>query len=197
MNQTRDKKHISQQVESWIAQDEIPAPSCLKPVKKWDLYSEMDDEEFEAYLDFMQWYLGQEHLPLLSIPKTEHEVDFWAMELDESGHDVSAFNTIDFQRLHPYRFDKYQYKLKKVYEKVKDLAITHSCISNEQGKRNTHQRYVNLVENEFRDRGLKLIESYKNNRLQMNKVKLKREIAALNSKIRKCKKIWQEYAYCA
>ena len=102
----------------------------------------MDESEIEAYWEFISWYLGQEHLLLLSIPKPE-ESDFWTAELDELGNNVSAMNTHDFERLYP--FNKYHYKLKKMCERVKDLAITHSCISDEEGRKNVKNRFLSFA----------------------------------------------------
>ena len=58
----------------------------------------------------------------------------------------SAFNTVDFQRQHPFNFDRFGYRLKKVYKKVQDLAVMHSVISNEAGRINVQQRYRALVD---------------------------------------------------
>jgi len=154
----------------------------------------MIDEDPEEYWDFIKWHLEQEHLTLESIPKQEG-CEFWAIELDEDGHDVSAFNTQDFEKHHP--FNKYQYKLKKIdeiYEKVKDLAITYSCISDEQGKKNVYQRCKNLVEKEFKDKGTMLLEYYKKYSVWTNKYRLFMRIKEINSRINKCRAIWRKYA---
>jgi len=172
--------------------ENTPSPANLKRIKKLDPYSEMDDEKRQACFDFIKWYLSQEHLTLQSIPKPE-EPDFQTVELDEEGNNVSAFNTHDFERLHP--FNKYHYKLKKIYERLRDLAITHSCLSNEDGKNNTYQRFKNIVEIEFRDEAVMLLEHYKKYSAWMDKHRLIKKIEELNSKIRKCKEIWRKYAY--
>jgi len=185
-------KEISGIVDSWIDEEELPVSAGLKPIRKYDLYSEMDEEEIQAYFDFMEWYFCQEHLLFLDLPRLE-EPDFWPVELDDFGNDISAFNTHDYERLHP--FDRYHWKLKKAYERVKELALTHSCISQEEGRENIYQRYKNLVENEFRDEGVMLLEHYKKYKVWIDKEKLFEKIEVLNSRIRKCKKIWREYAY--
>ena len=157
-------KEISEAVDSWIAEEELPVSPSLKPIRKYDLYSDMDEEEIQAYFDFMEWYLSQEHLIFLDLPMTE-EPDFWPVELDDFGNNISAFNTHDYERLHP--FDRYHWKLKKVYESVKELALTYSYISQEEGRKNIYQRYKNLVENEFRDEAVMLLEHYKKYRVWM------------------------------
>jgi len=109
----------------------------------------MDEDEIEGYWDFISWYLGQEHLLLLGIPKHE-ESDFWTAELDELGNNASAMNTHDFERLYP--FNKYHYKLKKMCERVKDLALTHSCISDVEGRKKVKNWFLNLVMSECQDK---------------------------------------------
>ncbi|MBW1783373.1 MAG: hypothetical protein JRL30_21855 [Deltaproteobacteria bacterium] len=187
------KANVDRQVDSWIIAEEIPPPANLRAVSRFDgLYPE-DEGELEAYWDFIRWTMAQEHLLLQSIPKPKNEHDFWHVELDEFGDNVSAFNTMDFERMHP--FDKYAYRLKKIYERVQDLALLFSCISHDEGKKNTRERFKNLVENEFRDRAIMLLETLRKYGVWVNKDRCREEIEELNKRIRKCNKIWQRYAY--
>lgn len=143
-----DKKQISQVVDAWIAEEELPVSATVKPVRKYDLYQGMDEQDIEAYWDFIRWYLSQEHL-LLQVMPAQEEPDFYAVELDELGNNVSAFNTYDFQKLNP--FDRYHWKVKKICEQVRELAITHSCISDADGKRKVREKYLNLARNNCKD----------------------------------------------
>jgi len=181
--------------ENWIDENELPVSRLLKPIRKKDDLYPKDEEERREYWDFIYWAMTREHAVLLSIPTQKDESNFCFSDFDELGNDVSAFNTMDFQRLCPDRFNKYHYKLKKVYEKVKDLALLHSCISYTEGKKNILQRYNNLVENEFRDKAKMYLETYKKYPYWVDKDKLIEKIAELNSRIRKCKRIWKENAY--
>jgi len=194
-----NQEQINGIVGSWIDEEDVPPRADLKIIRTSAQYFDpcegMDEDEREAYWDLVHWAVTREHAMLLSIPKPQNEHDFWTVELDEFGNNVSAFNTMDFERLYPDRFNKYHYKLRKIYEQVMDLAITHSCISNEQGKKNTKKRFIHLVENEFRDRAVMLSETYKKYPVWMNKEKLLKEIAELNNRIRTCKEIWQKWAY--
>lgn len=183
---------IGETVDSWIAEEDLPVRPFLKPIRKFDGLYPDDEEEREAYFDFMRWAMSREHLVLLCIPKPNNETDFWQVELDEFGNNVSAFNTMDFRRLHPFR--KYNFKLKKIYEKVRDLAQTHSCISHEEGRDNIYLRFKNLVENEFRDEAVVLLDSYKKYPQWVNREKLFDRVRQLNREIRKCKQIWRSYA---
>ena len=189
-----NKKQIRKQVESWIDEKDLPIHPFLKPISRFDgLYPE-DDEEREAYWNFINWAMTREHAVLLSIPKPENEYD-WCIEVDEFGNDISVVNTMDFQRMHPDGFNKYHYRLKKVCEKVKDLALLHSCISHDEGKENIFKRYRSLVENEFSDKAKMFLETYKKYAHWVNKREIISEIGKLNSRIRKCKRIWKENAY--
>jgi len=189
------KEKIHKGIEGWIMEEDLPPRANLKVLKGFDPYEGMDEEEIEAYHDFIHWAVAQEHAVLLSIPKEQNKEDFWQIELDAFGNDISAFNTMDFQRLHPDSFNKYAYKLKKIYERVQDLALLHSCIIHEDRKKNIHQRYKNLVEKEFRDRAVMLLETYRKYPHLVNKEQLFERIAEQNSKVKKCNEIWQKIAY--
>ena len=189
------KQEISKQVQDWIHEQELPSNATLKPVKKFDeLYPE-SEEERQAYWDFIRWAINKEHAILLYIPKQQNENDFWQLDLDESGTDVSAFNTADFERLHNYSFDKYAYKIKKIYEKVQDLALLHSCVSTKEGKTNIHRRFTNLIESEFKERAEILVETYKKYPQLISKEKVFDKVTELNTNIRKCNRIWHQHAY--
>jgi hypothetical protein len=186
---------MKQEIEQWILEEDLPPKATLKPISKFDgLYPE-DDEEREAYWDFIHWAINREHAVLLHIPKPQNENNFWQLDLDESGTDVSAFNTVDFERMYPQTFNKYAYKINKIYEKVQDLALLHSCISHEEGKENVHRRFTNLIENEFKDNAAMLVETYKKYPQFLNKEKLFDRVTELNRNIRKCNQIWQQHAY--
>ena len=156
---------IGLEVDRWIDEEDLAVNPTLKVVRKYDIYADMDEDEVQAHREFISWYLAKDHELMLSIPAAERT--FWAIELDEYGCDVSAFNTHDFERLYP--FNKYQWKLNRIYDKVKDLAITHSCASDEEGRKKIHQRYINLVNSEFRNRGIFILEHYRKYKVWMYK----------------------------
>lgn len=191
------KQKISQEVDQWIVEEDLPPKATLKPINKLDgLYPE-NEEERQAYWDFIHWAINKEHAVLLYIPKqqNENEQDFWQLDLDESGTDVSAFNTADFKRMHPHSFNKYAYRLKKIYEKVQNLALLHSCITTKEGKTNIHRRFTCLVENEFKDKAMILLQTYKKYPQLINKEEVHKKIVELNRQIRKCNQIWKQNAY--
>jgi hypothetical protein len=185
---------ISETVDSWIDEDEYPVRAGLKVERTSARYFNpcegMNDEEAEAYWAFIYQHINRKNQVVMEVPQSA-EFEFWPpIETDES---LSfAFSSMDFQGNN--MFNKYHYKLRKIYERVKDLAITYSCISDKDGKKNTYIKYTYLVENEFRDRAVMLRDTYKKYPAWVDKPKLIEEIKMLNSRIKKCKKIWQEYA---
>ena len=186
-------KLISQEVESWIAQEEIPKSPFLKPIRQFDgLYPE-DEEERQAYFEFIAWAMNIEHEVLNSIPLDKNQYNRFFIQLDGDGCDISPFNTVDFLRDHS--FNKYHYRLKKIFEKAKDLAETYSCLSNKDGKINIRKRFVNLVISEFQEKANSLKDSYLKNRTRYNKETVLDRIEEFNQNIRICNKIWKKYAF--
>ena len=178
-------------VESWIDEEDLPSPANLKPLRRFHGLYPDDTEESEAYWDFIRWHHSQDYLPLMSIPKSE---DTGSFSTFEDGESISfLYSSMDYQREHP--FNRYAYKLKKVYERMKDLALLHSSISQEEGKDNIQKRFGRLVDEEFRSKVMMLIENYRKYPHLVNKAKLRERVAELNGKIQRCKEIWKQYAY--
>ena len=94
--------------------------------------------------------LLMDYEPLILIPRDISDTDFFDMGCDVMSQADSAFNTHDFQKGLP-AFNKYGYAMKKIMERVKDLAIMHSSISSSEGRTATLHRYEALVDYEFRD----------------------------------------------
>jgi hypothetical protein len=124
------------------------------------------------------------------IPKQDSESDFFIKDFQES-----AFNTVDYYRLYPSRpFNKYAYRVKKVMEEVKDLAIMHSCISSMEGRQNVQRRYQILVEAELRDPALRLVERFRRCGDPEKRYQLKKKIGRYNAMIVRCKEIWRAHS---
>ena len=62
-------------------------------------------------------------------------------------------------------------------EQVKDLALLHSCISQPEGRKNIQARFEALVENEFREPLLSLVDRYKRTFDEERRSELRRKIA--------------------
>ena len=185
---------IEWEVENEFREDDLPVSPFLKPINRRDeLYDEIGirtDEEKEAYWEYISQCMNMEHKVIMDIPVPK-DTEFWPpVETDESMS--FAFSSMDFQREHP--FDRYHWKRKKVFEEVKDLGITYSSLSNEDGRENTHRKYEDLVGKEFKNQAKFLLETYKKYPQWLDKEKTFNRIAGLNSEIRKCNEIWDKYS---
>ena len=189
----KSTEQIGQDVDSWIAESELPTKACLQVAKKgFNAYEGMDDDEIEAYKEFRRWFVNKDFDLLQMIPQQDKD-DFYIPFEDDDAISF-AFGSMDFRRTLP-AFNKYHYKLKMIYQRIKDLAQTHSAISQQDGKDNIKRRYIEEIEVEFRDKAKELLQSYQKYPHLVNKVKLFERVAELNSKIRKCKDIWNAHAY--
>lgn len=199
---------ISEEVDSWIREVDLPSRANMKPLKtqntaylgiadpatgEWIL-EPMDEDEIEAYKVHQHWFMTKDYHLIMALPDTRSDTWFPPNESDAENSLTFAFTSADYARLHPDNFDKQAYRIKKIYEKVKDLADTHAAISDNAGKQNTHERYISLVEKEFRDKAIMLRESYMQNPQWVDKQECFRRIHSLNAYIRKCKEIWKKHS---
>jgi len=69
-------KQISQAVDSWISEEEIPVSPALKVIRKRDPWDGMTEEEVEDHKEFIRCYLLKEHERILQIPIEPQENDF-------------------------------------------------------------------------------------------------------------------------
>lgn len=189
----KGKMQRTRMVNNWIPQEELPVGPNIKVIRKNDPDYGLSEDEIEDRNEFIRCYLLRDFEPLMMIPKQDPESDFFVADCVVSEAEYSAFNTHDFQRsLRP--FDKYAYAIKKIMERVKDLAIMHSSISSEEGRKDTQRRYEAVLDLQFRDRLLGLIERYKRTGNDEIRCDLKQKIGELNRRILDCKRIWERYA---
>lgn len=182
------RKTISIEVDRWITEQELPTRPFLKRISQYDdLYPE-DPDEYEAYCDFISWYLSLDYLPLTIIPAVATEK--FVIEVDEFGNNVTAFNTVDYLRLNP--FSKYHYRIKKMYERVKQLAIAFSTNSTREGKEIAIERFKQLINSEFRDKVIEILRTLTINPEHPKKNDLLEKIQDYNAKIRRCRQIWDQ-----
>ena len=161
----------------------LPYPFCLH-----DSASELDERN-----EFIQWYLLQDYAPLLSVPRRVADTGFFIAEVDAASPEYSAFSTHDFlDALQP--FNKYGYAMKKIMERVRGLAILHSCLSSPEGRLNTQRRFEAFLEGKFRGRLAYLIERCQMTDDPDRKLDLKLKIAELTRRITEAKRIWERYA---
>jgi hypothetical protein len=179
-------------VDKWIAEEDLPAGSGLRPVRLFDELRIFDREEAEAYWDFIGWFLGRDYALLECVPVGGTGKFFVS---DDSDCAIShAFGSADYLDSVP-EFNKYAYRLRKVFERVKVLAITHSCAFGDDGKQRVFGKYKALVEAEFRDEAVRLAEGLKCNHRFMDKDKAEARIRELNKRIRQCRKVWEKHCF--
>ena len=182
---------VSRTVDWWIEEERHKQGALVRVIRQDDPWALMDEEEIEDIKEFIRWYLNKDFAALLQIPVKPRESDIWFSDYEEFR--TSAFNTHDFVR-NQEPFDRYGYRIKKVLERVKDLAILHSCISSEADKKDIETRYRNLVDDEFRDRLMSLIERYQSSMDIDETMLLKTKIAEQSYRIMNCKEVWQKYS---
>jgi len=185
-------EQICQTEDTWASEEEIPVSPVLKVIRKSDPWYSMSEEEVKDHKEFIRCHLLKEHELILQIPIQAQENEFWAPTHQD--FQESAFNTWDFQR-DRQPFNKYAYRIRKVMEQVKDLAILHSSISQPEGKANIQKRYENLVQNEYRGLLLYWVKQYKWAVDEERRNQVRRRIAELNRRILQCQKVWEDYAH--
>lgn len=188
-------QEINGEIDRWIAQENNPFRGGLVVLNRFSDILPADPDEREAYFDFRRWFLLRDFAPILALPKPKQGGGWLPRELDEFGNDTSAFNTMDFKRLHGDWFDKEAYAVDKVYERVKDLAQTHSILSDPEGKKNTFERYKRLVERAFQDQAKTLKHRLDAKDQRLDRFGAVKRIIKLNERIRKSKEIWAEHAF--
>ena len=181
---------LSQQtLDNWM--DAESRPRVVRIIRKNSPWYGMSEEEIEDRREYIRYYLCRELEPLLLIPLQPQQSDFWFASFQEFLD--SPFNTYDYQKTQR-PFDRYAYRIKKILEEVKDLALLHSCISSQEGRANTLRRYENLVDNEFREKLLAVAQRHHNSRNEDTRILLRHKIVELNKRIQQCKKMWERYA---
>lgn len=133
-------KCISQEVDNWIAESELPTRPGFRPVSR---FNELYDDEYLNQSEAERLIMVQEYGPIFEIPKPASDRDdFCTFESDDA---VSfAFSSADYRRLHPFNFEAWQ--MRQLLERAKDLGQTYSCISHEDGRRNTLRRFVEFAD---------------------------------------------------
>lgn len=170
--------------------DELPVRPGLRVLMGRDSQDDFGDGEVSDREEFIRCYLKSQSALLDQIPCAEPGWDFFVENFEES-----AFNTHDFEGYQGRGpFGRYHYRVRKVLERVEDLAILHSCLLSESGRRNTRRRYEVLVEVEFRDKVLMLAGMYKRARTLERRYEIKRRIAELNKRIIECAILWQRHS---
>jgi hypothetical protein len=179
--------------ENCIPEEKMPPRAGLIAVRKKDPNYGLRDEEIQDRIEFIRCYLLNDFKVLLLVPKQEYGDEFFIQDYLVMDDSYSAFNTVDFQiMMRP--FNKYGYAIKKIMEHVKDLAIMHSCISYPEDREDVHKKFKNYVAQRFGYQFEALAMKLHLEESAQKQYSLKRKIAQLEQKIRKCQKIWERYA---
>jgi len=177
-------------MNNWIDENELPVRADLQVVKINDPDYTMTQDEIEDRNEFIRCYILSGFEALLTIPVNKYESDFFIENWEES-----AFNTVDYYRMYPNTgFNRYSFRIKKILQEVEHLAILYSCISDNQGRQRTFNRYKTLVDHEFRNKALFLNGKYRITNDSEERLALREKISELNKRILQCKKIWEQYA---
>ena len=179
--------------DRWIPEEELPVRAGLKVIRKNDPDYGLTEEEIQDRMEFIRCYLSKDFEILLMIPTQSNTDDFFIPDCDVFSDEYSAFNTHDFQKTQR-PFDKYGYVMKKIMERIKDLAILYSVISSPERRMNIYHRYESLVELEFRERLLSLVERYKRTSDPDRRLAIKQKIGEVNRRILEAKRVWEQDA---
>ena len=185
------KQNISETVSKWLNEEAQPRARRIMAVRKNNPWYGMSDEEIEDRREFIRCYLLKDFELVLMLPVQPRETDFWFASHDEFRE--SAFNTWDFERMRR-PFDKYGYRVEKVLEHVKDLALLHSCISQPEGRERIKARFELVLDNEFRGQLFNLAERYRRTCDEERRFELRCRIARINRQVLECKRIWEEHS---
>jgi len=129
----------------------------------------------------------------MMIPQPNYQEDFFIPDVDVTREAYSAFNSHDFQPQRR-RFNKYRYAIRKIMERVQDLAMMHSSISDPVNRAEVKQRYETFLDVQFRDPLAVLIVEYQNEQSSIQRYRLKRKMIELNRRILEARKIWTRFA---
>jgi len=178
---------------NYIPEEELPVRAGLRVMRTSGPDYGMSEDEIADRNEFIRCHLAREFELLMMIPSPAQEENFFIPDYHASDDAYSAFNTHDFQRtLKP--FDKYRYAMKKIMERVEEIAILHSVISREEGRENTFRRFNTLVEYEFREPLFSYVDRYKAAKTDEQRQRLKQKIGELNRRIFEAKKAWERVA---
>lgn len=177
----------------YIPEEELPVRANMRVLRRTDPNYGMSTDEVADRNEFIRCYLMREFEALMMIDADEHDDSFFIPDYTVADDGYSAFNTVDFQRtMEP--FDAYGYAMRKIMERVKNLAILYSSITRDEGRQNTLRRFNSLVEYEFRERLLGCVDRFQIARTDEQKENMKKKIGELNRRIIECRKIWEHYA---
>ena len=187
---TRTVEHIE---DNRIAAEDLPEPASLKIIRRSHPNNGLSEDEIQDRHEFIQCYMLQEFELLMMIPKQAQGNDFFVSDCTVNEAEYSAFNTHDFQDTQR-PFNKYAYAVKKTLERVKELAVMHSCISQPENRKLMFHRFKSFMAFKFIDRVEELARELHTDISYAIQAQIKREIAKLGRSIQQCTVIWEQHA---
>jgi len=73
----KSNRQIGVEVDSWIAEEDLPVHTHLKVIKKNDPDYGLTEDEIQDRSEFIRWYLRQDFGMLTMIPKQDEESGFF------------------------------------------------------------------------------------------------------------------------
>jgi hypothetical protein len=181
------------EMDSWVNEEELPVSAALKVIRTSDPDYGLSDDEIKDRYEFIRCYLMQDFELLMMIPEPMPENDFFFVDCCVTDPEYSAFSTHDFQKsLRP--FSQYGYEMKKIMEQVKDLAIIHSCISWPENRQQVYEQFKSFMAIKFTNELEELAWELHVKTSSSEQARIKRRIETLSREIRRCVKIWEQYA---
>ena len=134
--------------ENCIPEETFPPRAGLIVARTKDPNHGLTEDEIQDRLEFIRCYLLKDFEVLMMIPRPDYQDDFFIPEMNVTCDAYSAYNTYDFQNQRQ-QFNKYRYAMGKIMERIQDLAIMHSSISNPVDRDEVEQRYKNYLDFRF------------------------------------------------
>ena len=184
-------EQISAEVDSWI----IDAPtSTLKAVRTSARYFDPcegeDDDEREAYHEYRWWFLTKDHQAIMDIPVQDDNV-WLPYEPDQA---ISfPFTSVNFEKQPKIKPGKY--KMKMLTNEIKDIAQTHSCVTNEESRQHLKRRFDEIVKIEFTDKIAVITDNLAKHPMFVDKIESAKRISELRTHAFILNKVWMQYAY--
>ncbi len=179
--------------ENSIPVEELPVRAGLTVIRTNDPDFGLSEDEISDRNEFIHCYLMREFELLVMIPFPKPDSDFFFPDCYVTDDAYSAFNTVDFEMtVRP--FDRYGYAIKKMMERVKDLAMLHSAVYRAESRQNLARRFEFFVDYEFRDPLLRYVDRFKSSGTEAQKEHCKKKIGEMNRRILEAKRIWERYA---
>ena len=185
-----------------LKEEGIYVEELLNQFTEIQLIEYIEEQGFEhaiALAEIEALLFSQEWSGIVDIPFIKRDF-FLLRQFEESANggliDVSAYNTWDFIRGNEdWEFDKYKYFTDKVAEKVEDLAILHSAVSDLKDKESIRNRFISVVNSKYRNYALRLVSMLELTKDKEKKAELREKIDERNKQIRRLRAIWKKYAY--